>query len=391
MARDQTGPKFVTNTDAQRLLKHQTFKKQYAMIISRPDVIAEVDAVDKNEWSRIVASFEDASIYQTWSYGSVQWGEGRLSHVVLKNDGEVAAAAQVRIARIPGLGAGIAYVKWGPMWRRPTNSLKQLEQIVRSLRSEYVTRRGLFVRIIPNEIDGESADMATVLEREGLARNLQAPPYRSVLVDLSHSLEELRKGMSKSWRYTLKRAEEKELEIIEGVSDELFDAFVELYREMRTLKKYAEFFDINKYKTIQQDLPDRLRMSILICTYKREPIAGAVISRIGLTALNLLSAAGAKGRELGAAYRLQWRAIEMLKASGARWYDLGGINPEHNPGCYQFKASLAGRFGTEVHYVGQFEDCGRLRNVLTIRTADYLRNTFRRMTVRVSEARRAIL
>jgi lipid II:glycine glycyltransferase (peptidoglycan interpeptide bridge formation enzyme) len=131
-------------------------------------------------------------------------------------------------------------------------------------------------------------------------------------------------------------------------------------------------------------------MDILICTYEHEPIAGTVITQIGPTGLCLLAAADEKGRALGGAYQLQWRAIELLKAKGVRWYDLGGINPEQNPGCYRFKSGLGGKIGSEFNYVGQFEGCRRFTSALTIRSADYLRNVARRMTVLGVNARRIL-
>jgi hypothetical protein len=42
------------------------------------------------------------------------------------------------------------------------------------------------------------------------------------------------------------------------------------------------------------------------------------------------------------AYLLQWNMIQRLKGSGVRWYDLGGIDPEGNPGVYAFKRGFSG-------------------------------------------------
>ena len=50
---------------------------------------AEIDCVTKAQWSALLNHFEDANIYQTWSYGAVRWGERNLSHLLLKQDGEV--------------------------------------------------------------------------------------------------------------------------------------------------------------------------------------------------------------------------------------------------------------------------------------------------------------
>jgi lipid II:glycine glycyltransferase (peptidoglycan interpeptide bridge formation enzyme) len=49
---------------------------------------------------------------------------------------------------------------------------------------------------------------------------------------------------------------------------------------------------------------------------------------------------------------LLWRALAEAKETGMRWLDLGGIDPEANPGTYHFKAGLGGR---DVCYLGEFD------------------------------------
>jgi hypothetical protein len=35
----------------------------------------EYDDVSRDEWTCLLEQFDDANIYQTWTYGSVRWGE----------------------------------------------------------------------------------------------------------------------------------------------------------------------------------------------------------------------------------------------------------------------------------------------------------------------------
>src|SRR5262249_40860553 len=79
---------------------------------------SQVDAIDEPTWCRILEQFEDANIFQTWSYGAVRYGHGNFSHLVLKERGGVAAVAQARIVRLSVIGVGVAYVRGGPLWRR---------------------------------------------------------------------------------------------------------------------------------------------------------------------------------------------------------------------------------------------------------------------------------
>src|SRR5271157_3774666 len=101
-----------------------------------PGYASEVDAVDELTWSHILHEFDDANIYQTWSYGAVIGGPRNISHLVLRENGNIAAIAQARIARLPLINIGIAYVPWGPLYRRGAHraNAEVFRQAIRALR-----------------------------------------------------------------------------------------------------------------------------------------------------------------------------------------------------------------------------------------------------------------
>ncbi len=112
----------------------------------------EVDGSTPAEWAQMLDLFNDASIYQTWSYGRVRWGEENLSHIVLKRDDEPLAIAQLRIVRPTRLKFGIAYLRWGPLCERRDRSLipEVATAMAEALEEEYVRKRKLFLWILPN-------------------------------------------------------------------------------------------------------------------------------------------------------------------------------------------------------------------------------------------------
>src|SRR6185295_651974 len=87
---------------------------------------------------------------------------------------------------------------------------------------------------------------------------------------------------------------------------------------------------------------DQERFEVGLATVAGEPVAGIIISFVGDTAVYLLGASSQAGREQKAAYLLQWQAIQRARAAGARFYDLGGIDPAENPGVHQFKSRMGG-------------------------------------------------
>src|SRR5437660_5338455 len=126
---------------------------------------SSVDTVDEATWYRILGDFDDANIFQTWAYGVVTSGRRNLSHLLLKEDGNNVSVAQARIVRVPLTHVGIAYIRWGPLWRRRlTEERPELfRQVVRALRNEFACKRGLVLRLLPALFDTDPPCFAAIL------------------------------------------------------------------------------------------------------------------------------------------------------------------------------------------------------------------------------------
>jgi len=336
---------------------------------------AEVDAIEEKAWYQLLERFEDANIYQTWAYGLVRSGRQNISHLVLKYEGGVVAVAQCRIEQLPGVGAGIAYVMWGPVWR-PRGAQPESEifrQAIRALRNEYAGRRGLLVRIYPILFEDESAGFLTILEDEGFGRGSGKGQARTILMDLTPSLDEIRKSLRPHWQRELKVSEKQKVEVLDGVEDELFEMFIGAYKEMVARKKFREPNDIREFREIQQRLPAEFKMKILLCKSSDGVCAGLIASRLGGTAIYLFGATSTIGMKTRGSYLLQWKLIEWLKGNGASRYDLNGINPGANPGTYKFKSDLAGENGRDVCFLGRFESCESMVSLACVNIGEKLR------------------
>jgi hypothetical protein len=336
--------------------------------------VAQVDRLGAAEWHAIVRRFDDLSLYQTLPYAQCRWPRSRVSHLVLARDGEIVAAVQVRLVRVPLLG-GIAYVRWGPLWRLHGRSpdLAVLRQCLRAIRLEYVVRRRHLVRILPREIE-TSAEVRQVFLDEGF--RLQPSGDATLLVDIAPPLETLRAGLDGSWRKNLKRAQRGALVFTEGTEPELFDRFAPIHAEMVERKRLVEIGEVDVHRRIQELLPPEWRLRVMLCSEDgKADVAGAITSALGDTALAVLWATSPRGRDLRGAFALQWRVLGWLQREGCRSYDLGGVDKEANPGGHRFKSGLSGRSGREVQFVGAFELSARpllpflLRTMLSSRTA----------------------
>ncbi|MDC1287716.1 aminoacyltransferase [Gammaproteobacteria bacterium] len=306
------------------------------------------------EWDQILMQFDDANIFQTPSYGRERWPKSELRNLVLKKAGEPMAAMQVRLLSIPLL-RGIAYVRWGPLWRRKglAENVDVFRQAVRAIRLEFVERLGLAVQLVPRETEDRD-DLKNILVEEGF--HFTGSDYNTVLIDISGPEETIRSNLVARWRTDLNRSQRNELLMSAGEHMDLYDRFEPIYDEMFDRKKLVEFGDLAVYRRVQQSLPNASKMNIMLCAREDEGDgAGAITSAIGDTGLAILWATNHPGRDSRGAYYLQWETIRWLKQQGCHWYDLGGVSRDANPGGYRFKCGLAGKNGRETRFLGQFQ------------------------------------
>jgi lipid II:glycine glycyltransferase (peptidoglycan interpeptide bridge formation enzyme) len=306
----------------------------------------EIDQASSSAWSAMLDQFDDANIYQTAAYGEVRWGAKNLSRLVLKRDGKEVGLAQFRIIRPTPLKFGIAYLRWGPLWERrgqqPDDEAPS--RLARAIEDEYMKARKLCVRILPNAFEGTARagvfhSSFAEFTREGTS---SADSYRTFLVDLSPSSEKLRAGLDAKWRNKLKQAERNQLSVTSGNGVDEFRAFTEMYFQMLKRKDFDTTVDVEEFARMQGLLAEPERMRVWMCQSKGIPVAGLVVAALGDSAIYLLGATSDAGLESRGAYLLQWTAMQWLRAQGVRWYDLGGIDPEKNPGVYRFKKGFSG-------------------------------------------------
>jgi lipid II:glycine glycyltransferase (peptidoglycan interpeptide bridge formation enzyme) len=335
----------------------------------------EAGRASPEEWGVILQNFCDANLYQTWPYSAARWGGKRLRHIVLKRGSEIVAAAQIIFMKVPLCSAGLAYVKWGPLWQNRGQAplANTLLKMLIALREIYVRQERMLLRVTPWEFENDQ--QRAIMGEAGFKENLAAERLRTAALDLSHSMEQLRASLGRHWRYNLKLAEKNELEVRAGFTDDLMNDFLALYEDMRQRKASHEIPPLDYLPQVQRQLPDGLKLRITICRHAGVPVAGLVVSAMGSKAFAVAAATGTSGMDLRGSYLLQWRMIEWLKTQNIRWYDLARINEKTHPGTTQFKLGLSGKLGSTGEYLGEFQACESWASHLLVRAAEGLRST----------------
>ncbi len=336
-----------------------------------PEFSALVDLIDKQGWEELINVFKDLTIFQTWSYGAIRWGEEQLSHLILKKDNVIIAAAQLRIIKLPFLNKGIAYLPWGPLWHTDNgNNEENLKQMLIALKQEYVVKRKLYLRILPHDIKVENSKLEDIYKSVGF--RWSKSPYNTIILDLRSTLDEIKNNFTRSWRKALNSSLKKNISYIQGSSQEIFDQFHDLYNDMLYRKKFVPGVSVQDFMSLQQQLPEHLKMQCIIFKHEGMPVSGIIGSCLGFRGMGLLAAAGSEGLKLrlNASNLLHWTWLQLLKGKGADFYDLNGIDEKKNPKGYFFKKGMGGQ---EVTHIGRFDLYNSFSSLLVVKCSDWLR------------------
>jgi hypothetical protein len=216
-----------------------------------------------------------------------------------------------------------------------------LARVLAALRREYVVKRGLLLRISPPLApQGEVERAQSTYIAAGFTPTPMATVYRTMLLDVSPSIEQITSRFSKRWRRQLNKSLKSGFEVQAGTSLEMFDQFCDLFEAFIDWKGFEVEHGPRFHRAVHEELPEDARYLILLARQGDKLAGGVVLARTGDTAVYLLGATNPAMRDSRPGHYLHFRATELLKEMGLRYYDLGGIDPENNPGVYEFKAGM---------------------------------------------------
>lgn len=337
------------------------------------DYKAELTAMSAGDWGKVLAGFDDACIEQTYEYSAARVGADRLRHLVVHRAGAPVAATQIVLMDPPVLPGGVAFVKFGPVWRGNARApdASDLAAAARLLRAQLVDEQGLMLRLMPPAYPG----LTELTEQTLQANQFSLTPIdhaERYFIDLSRELPQLRENLKPKWRYHLKRAEQRGMSVSRSNDMNDLVPFAELYRQMRRRKAFVEGPTPENLPALFAELPPATMPQIFMCSHDGDIVAGAIIATIGDTAVYLFGASNEQGAALRAGYYLHWHAMQWLQTTACRWYDLGGDCGD--TGLRRFKSGLAGKAAVTPALPGYFDAQGSLPSRLAGQLAFGLRD-----------------
>jgi hypothetical protein len=337
-----------------------------------------IDDFDRLEWEKNARKFADYSIYQTWPYQEMRAKTARqeLSRAIVKDrNNEVLTMCQMRIRSAGGLGPKIGYVQQAPLLRSANGGLVCSAEALEALRRAYLGERISVFRIAPNVSDSGMRQQVSQMLKSGGFRSINSiPPYRTLMLSLEGSEEEIRKSLDRNFRRNLKKAEKAAIEIREGHDVEFCEILRELY-QVSVKRKGFKGLNPDEFIKPQSMLSVEEKMNFIVAYYENEPVTVHLASHLGDTGVALLVASNEKGLECGSSYLVWWKACIAAKNAGMRRLDLGGIDPDNNPGGYRFKAQISRQ---EYRYIGAFDACSSLPVKIAWRASEKVYNIIKK-------------
>jgi hypothetical protein len=294
--------------------------------------------IDPAGWRGLLADAPRANLLQSWPYAVA----ARLHDQMMSRRGRIVEGGRtLGILQIQEVRLGPVHVlrlHRGPLWLGREPTVARWQAFLSLFAQEFPRRLGRWRHML-FEIDA-SADASARIEAAGF-RPRDPEPYRTILLDLTPSLAEIRSRFKSNWRNHLSQSERSGISVLADRIGATASGFLAHYQADKSARAYRGPKPARLATLIASAAPEG-EMTILNAVQHSETIAAVLIFRHGRTATYQAGWTTEAGRKTRAHHLLLWRAIEALQADGVASLDLGGVNPRMAKGVTQFKEGLGG-------------------------------------------------
>lgn len=313
-------------------------------------------------WNQQLLTLPNPHLLQTSEWAAAKQPFGWIAHYKTWQDanGKIEAAAQIlqRSIAIPRTGKSICmlYIPKGPTLR-DWNDAALRDRVLADLVAFAHEEGAFFIKIDPDvsygfglpgaedeRKDTTGDNLIDTLKRGGWRfSNEQVQMRNTMLIDLSHSEDELLAAMKQKTRYNLRLAERKGVIVRRGGPAD-FPTFYRMYAETSVRDGFVIRSE-EYYRAVWDAFFASGMLIPLVAEVEGEAVAGLMLFIFGQQSWYLYGMSRDKAREWMPNYLLQWEAMKASKAAGCETYDLWGAPDEFNDsdpmwGVYRFKQGL---------------------------------------------------
>ncbi len=306
-----------------------------------------------NEWNAALAQIPYAHVLQSWAWGEIKARHGwSAQRIVFSENNSTCAVAQILRRPLPRTPFGVLYVPKGPAL-----DFENAELFARVLNEmEIIARqqRAIFIKIDPDLRTTQNA--AQVLAQRGWrTSNEQIQFHNTVTLDLTRSESEILAAMKNKWRYNIRLAEKKRVQVERLESGDWSRAeptdwkmFYEMYAETSARDGFL-IRPFEYYRDVWATMEKAGQAKLFFARVDKETIAGIILFLFGKRAWYFYGASRNTHRDLMPNHLLQWEAMRWAKRQGITEYDFWGAPNQLDEtdsmfGVYKFKMGFGGEF-----------------------------------------------
>lgn len=321
----------------------------------------------KQDWNKFILE-NRGSFLQSYEWGEFQEGASRC---VFRFEGNGWQAQFVEMM-VPVINIRYWYCPRGPIMGRGIKGQEfrsKMEEMMSRVKGA-AGRNVIFFRLGPEWEIGQGIEKN--LENLSFKKlHYDIEPSQTLILDITKSEEELLAQMHEKWRYNIRLAERKGVEIknfqfpptkprvldkVGTIPNFQYEAFWNLLEKTSKRQKIKIHPKEYYHKQLEINSED-FKAHLFVAEYESQAIAANIVVFFGQRATYLHGATSAENREAMAPHLLQWKQIREARRRGCAEYDFWGIVNEHTldkrkkfwEGFTRFKKGFGGR---EVNYIG---------------------------------------
>ncbi len=299
------------------------------------------EITDKTQWETFVNGQKPDTFLQSWNWGEFNKfsGDKIFRFGIFKNEEMVGVALVIRVNAKRGKFLFIPHQLVNGNWQMANNKL-----LFDYLKDLAIKEKVDFVRISP--LMENTPENLKIFREYGFR---DAPihmmhPELSWILDISKAEEDIMKGMRKTTRNLIRRAEKEKVEITEVRSTEGIDGFYALLLQTVGRHGFVPFSKEYLKKEFEAFSPDN-QISVFFAKHGGVILSAAIIVFYGESAFYHHGASQAS--KIPASYLLIWRMIQEGKKRGCQKFNFWGIAPENKSkhpwaGLTLFKTGFGG-------------------------------------------------
>src|SRR5579884_1526891 len=314
----------------------------------------------EKSWDAFVSSHPRGHFLQSWGWGELKASAGWQPLRLFLWDNVAnrpVAAAQILRRTLASLPPGIGHLAYIP--KGPVLDSSSLYASFFALLHPFLRRHGaIALQVEPpftvDEPDG--LQCAAWMKQTGFSQVRTVQPLRTILLDLKSDEEALLARMKEKWRYNVRLAARKGVQIRVATSEDDVRAW---YRILQTTGERDAFgiHTENYYLRAWHIFAPRGQARLFLAEKDGQLLAGIFVGLMAKQAIYLYGASSNELRQLMPNYLLQWEAIRWAKSEGATSYDFWGIpdtddENESMAGVYRFKSGWG---GSVVRFLGNYQ------------------------------------